>query len=87
MTYEGAPRRTLEQGQRVKDIPLDNLVPDAQTRLQEIDRNDEDVLWELRLGHEKWRVWGVFRGHVFYFIWWDREHSASGRADKGAYRR
>jgi hypothetical protein len=57
-----------------KHIPLENLCGDAQKRLKEIEADDLDGLWELRLGGKK-RIWGTRSEHVFDLIWWDPKHT------------
>jgi hypothetical protein len=57
-----------------KLIPLGNLDRAARNRLKEIELDDLDGLWELRLSGEK-RVWGTRVEHVFYLIWWDPKHT------------
>lgn len=56
-----------------KPIPMENLCKDAQGRLLEINLDQFDELWELRLGG-KLRIWGLFHVNVFYLVWWDPEH-------------
>lgn len=57
-----------------KRIPLEGLDPDAQARLREIEADDLDALWELRVSGAK-RIWGTRSEHVFDLIWWDPGHS------------
>jgi hypothetical protein len=57
-----------------KLIPLGKLSPAARTRLREIDLDDLDGLWELRVSGAR-RIWGTRIGHVFYAIWWDPSHT------------
>lgn len=57
-----------------KLIPIERLCGDAQKRLREIDADDLDGLWELRLGGKP-RIWGARSEHAFDLIWWDPEHT------------
>ncbi len=57
-----------------KLIPLGNIAKDARDRLLEIELDDLDGLWELRLSGLR-RVWGTRVEHVFYLIWWDPKHT------------
>lgn len=57
-----------------KAIPTENLPRKAQKRLEEIERDDEDGLVELRLGGPI-RVWGFRRDAVIYLLWWDPHHT------------
>lgn len=60
-------------GSRHKRIELPSLCPDANKRLHQIELDDLDCIWELRLSGLE-RVWGHRDGHVFYPIWWDPLH-------------
>jgi hypothetical protein len=60
-----------------KYIGLNSLCPEAQKRLQVIELDDHDRLWELRLSGKQ-RIWGIRREHVFYPVWWDPEHTVCG---------
>lgn len=64
-----------------KLIPIDNLCSQAQSRLQTIELDDLDGLWELRLSGAK-RIWGHREGHIFYIIWWDPDHQVCPSAKK-----
>ena len=57
-----------------KLIQADNMCPGAVARLTELELDDHGGLWELRLAGEP-RVWGLRRGHIFYPVWWDPEHT------------
>jgi hypothetical protein len=57
-----------------KPVPFEKLCPEAQARLREIDLEEYDGLWELRLTG-KGRIWGIRRRHVFYAVWWDPTHA------------
>ena len=59
---------------RHKPIPLESLCPGARARLEEINLDDLDVLWELGLGNKP-RIWGHRDRHIFYPLWWDPEHT------------
>ena len=60
-----------------KRIPVESLRPDAQQRLQQIERDDVDELWELRLWGAP-RLWGFRQGNVFHALWWDPDHTVCG---------
>lgn len=49
-----------------------SLCTEAQERWLEIER-DEDELFRFRAGGAE-RVWGYRSGHVFFVVWWDRDH-------------
>jgi hypothetical protein len=61
-------------GSRHKFIKIESLCPQAQKRLEEIELDDLDGLWELHLSG-KVRIWGHRVEHVFYLVWWDPEHT------------
>lgn len=57
-----------------KRIPAESMCGEAQKRLVELELDDHDALWELRLAGAP-RVWGLRSAHVFYPVWWDPEHT------------
>ena len=59
---------------RAKPVGVDAISPAAQKRLLELERDDQDELWEIRLSARA-RVWGLRRGPVFHLLWWDPEHT------------
>lgn len=60
-------------GSRHKRVEPEALSPEANKRLAEIELDDLDCLWELRVSGLE-RIWGHRDGHVFYPIWWDPFH-------------
>jgi hypothetical protein len=58
---------------RAKDIPTTQLCADAQRRLREIEKDDQDRLVEFRLSGIE-RIWGVRDGHICHVLWWDPDH-------------
>ncbi|WP_017306277.1 hypothetical protein [Spirulina subsalsa] len=42
-------------------------------RLKEINMDDQDKLWSIRLSSKK-RLWGILDRGVFYILWWDPNH-------------
>jgi hypothetical protein len=57
-----------------KVIPATNICKEARDRLEEIQADDLDELWELRLTNKN-RVWGSRTGHVYQVLWWDPDHT------------
>lgn len=57
-----------------KPIPAENFSAKAKKRFKEIELDDYDGLWELRLGGKP-RIWGVLRHNIFYLVWWDPKHA------------
>lgn len=86
LDYERETLAALRTGKRIQPIPAEDLCSEAQTRLIDQKRDDAE-LWELRLGYKKWRAWGVLTDAVFYFLWWDPEHTVCGPPQKGTARR
>jgi hypothetical protein len=60
-------------GTKSKHIALDSLCPQAQQRLEAIELDDLDGLWELRVSGRE-RIWGHRQKSVFYPVWWDPRH-------------
>jgi hypothetical protein len=56
-----------------KPIPVESFSPEAKKRLKEIDLDDYDGLWELRVSGKP-RVWGILNHNIFYLVWWDPDH-------------
>lgn len=55
-------------------IPTERICKEARERLMDLNRDDIDELFELRLGATE-RVWGTMTGSVFNLLWWDPEHT------------
>lgn len=65
-----------------KLIPTDHLCPRARARLEELELDDVDGLWELRVGGQP-RVWGFRLDNVFRFLWWDPRHEVCPSTKRG----
>jgi hypothetical protein len=50
-----------------------DLCSEAQKRLLEIQKEDLDDLFSLRLSGRK-RIWGIKEGNVLWLLWWDPAH-------------
>jgi hypothetical protein len=74
LDYERETLASLKRQKRAREIPTEDLCPEARAYL-ETTRRDDNELWELRLGQGVWRVWGSIRGSIFYLLWWDPEHT------------
>jgi hypothetical protein len=55
-------------------IDTASLSKEARDRLVDIEQDDVEKLWSLRLSGKE-RVWGVITGSVFSLLWWDPEHT------------
>lgn len=61
------------EGRESHFIDVDNCSTKAQKRLKEIDLDDVEQLFSLRIGGKK-RIFDWRRGSVFYVLWWDPDH-------------
>ncbi len=85
---EQSTLRELRNQRIVKDIPVAHICRAAQERLIEIGREEHDTLWELRVPtSDGWRAWGIVRDWVFYFLWWDPNHTVCGTGPPRGTRR
>jgi hypothetical protein len=50
-----------------------DLCPDAQKRLVQIQKEDLDQLFSLRLTGRQ-RIWGIKEGNILWLLWWDPDH-------------
>lgn len=64
-----------------KQIPVGNLCSEAQQRLTELRLDDQDALWQFRLGGRQ-RVWGWRAADVLHLLWWDPEHEVCPSAKR-----
>ncbi len=55
-------------------IPVEDCAPEAQRRLQELQLDDVDELFSIRIT-ARWRLFGVREGRVLRFVWCDQEHT------------
>jgi hypothetical protein len=55
-------------------VPVENFSPDAQRRLEEINQNDVESLFSLRMKGKE-RLWGLRDRAVLRLIWWDPDHA------------
>lgn len=87
VAFEAETLHELKRTRRAKIIPVEQISGEAQDRLVEIERDDTDSLWELRIPTtEGWRAWGIAVGAIFYLLWWDPDHTVSKGLPKGISR-
>lgn len=55
------------------EVELDQIVPEARKRLEEIEQDEIDLLYSLRLTGKK-RMWGIKDNNIFWILWWDPNH-------------
>jgi hypothetical protein len=72
--FEGMTVGELFNRSGNKPIPATNICKEARDRLVEIQADDLDELWELRLTGKN-RVWGTRSGHIYQVLWWDPDHT------------
>lgn len=54
-------------------VDRESLSSDAQKRLTEIQQEDLDQLFSLRITGRK-RIWGIKEGNILWLLWWDPTH-------------
>ncbi|PIS00440.1 MAG: hypothetical protein COT84_07530 [Chlamydiae bacterium CG10_big_fil_rev_8_21_14_0_10_35_9] len=54
-------------------ILYDKLSAEAQKRLRQLQKDDLDELYSLRISGSK-RIWGIKEGNLFLILWWDPKH-------------
>lgn len=54
-------------------VDTSSLIPEAQKRLKDLEKDDLDQLYPLRLSGLK-RVWGIKEGNILWLLWWDPFH-------------
>lgn len=68
-------KRTKGGSQQNHIMSVSRICKEAQERLAEIELDDTDALYSLRLSQTN-RVWGIRQGDgVLKILWWDPEHS------------
>lgn len=68
------PEARAENPKGQHPVPLEDLIPEAQKRLEELKLDDLDELVRIRLSGKE-RVWCAQFGNVLYLLWWDPEHN------------
>ncbi len=54
-------------------VDREGLCTDAQKRLIQLQKEDLDQLFSLRLTGRK-RIWGIKEGNILWLLWWDPNH-------------
>lgn len=72
-SYETMKWREICDHKSCGSISKDKLSPEAQARLAELEQDDAEELFKLRI-NKKSRVWGIRDRQVFKILWWDPEH-------------
>jgi hypothetical protein len=64
----------IERTNKSHLIPCNNIVRQAKDRLIELELDDLDGIYSIRLKSRE-RIWGKREIEAFYVIWWDPEHT------------
>ena len=54
-------------------VAVTQLIPEAQERLKQLNQDDVDSVFRLRLSGKQ-RVWGIRDRQILKLLWWDPEH-------------
>ena len=54
-------------------ISFDKIVPQALKRLQELELDDCEYLYSIRMTGKS-RLWGLRDQNIFWILWWDPNH-------------
>lgn len=60
-------------GDRHHPIDVEQIIPEAQKRLEEIQNEDIDSLYSFAIGGKP-RIWGIRDRNIFRVLWWDPDH-------------
>ena len=60
-------------GSNSHNVPVADLISEAQKRLVKIHKDDIDELFSLRLSSKE-RIWGILDRGVLQILWYDRNH-------------
>lgn len=55
------------------EVELDQIIPEARKRLEEIEQDEIATLYSLRLTG-RMRIWGIKDNNIFWILWWDPHH-------------
>jgi hypothetical protein len=62
-------------------VKIVKILPSMQKRLIEIEKEDLDELYSLRLSGKK-RIWGIKESNILWLLWWDPNHEICQSAPK-----
>jgi hypothetical protein len=74
--HEYEKRRWSELTGSSHPFPVEQIIPKAQRRLDELGYGDYGQLYQLdiRSAGQKQRLWGLRRENIFKILWWDPNH-------------
>ena len=55
------------------EIPVGNIIRQAQKRLEELGHDDEEILVSFHITGRQ-RIWAIRSGEEAFLLWWDPEH-------------
>ena len=63
----------IKQNKNNHYVRIERFSKAAKKRLKELEYDDIDQLFSLRLNEEN-RIWGKLTNEIYYIIWWDAKH-------------
>ena len=55
------------------NVQVNKLIYEARKRLEDINQDDIDALFSLRLSNKQ-RIWGIRNNRTLRLLWWDPKH-------------
>lgn len=71
--YEKQKWKSIKREPHNHPMPKNKLCKQAQNRLIELDLDDYDLFFQLKIQGLQ-RLWGIRDGGVFIILWWDPHH-------------
>lgn len=71
--FEGMNVSKLGQAGCFHGVPCTNISKKAKKRLEEIDKDDLDIIYGFRIAG-KCRLWCMKHENILSVLWWDRKH-------------
>jgi hypothetical protein len=72
--FEGMTWQEIERNGKNHFVSTANLAKEARQRLREIEQDDLEQLYSLRLSGKE-RVYGIREANILRILWWDPTHS------------
>ena len=60
-------------GRNHHEIPVSNIIKQAQKRLEELGYDDEETLVSFHITGQQ-RIWAIRSGEEAFLLWWDPNH-------------
>ncbi|NQT38259.1 MAG: hypothetical protein HQ581_12255 [Planctomycetes bacterium] len=72
--YERMTWKQIDANRRYNHpVPVSKIIPDAKKRLSDLNLDDYERLYRLRLG-SRLRLWGIRDRNILRLLWWDPDH-------------